>query len=155
MKSKQYDKALRALELLDALDPTSTKTPTVRILEGNLRIRKAQMIRQAQINGTISHERDSDAGHRVRQGRAIFAETHDAFVPSYAALSQHGRRQPSIPPQFLDQIARPQHARVPRRAPIPEAAAQWLRDEPEVQRVVGVEMRSRRRSSRNIDEARR
>ena len=26
-----------------------------------------------------------------------------------------------------------------RRAPIPEAAAQWLRDEPEVQRVVGVE----------------
>ena len=47
VKAKQYDKALRALELLSLSDPQSTKTPTVRILEGNLRIQGADGPRRA------------------------------------------------------------------------------------------------------------
>jgi TolA-binding protein len=62
VKSKQYDKALRALELLEQSDPQSQKTPTTRILEGNLRIRKAQAIRLAQVNGTVATGDTSDPG---------------------------------------------------------------------------------------------
>ncbi|MGE0403577.1 MAG: tetratricopeptide repeat protein, partial [Kofleriaceae bacterium] len=53
VKGKQFDKALRALELLALSSPNSNRTATVRILEGNLRIRKAQMNRQAQITNTV------------------------------------------------------------------------------------------------------
>src|SRR5262249_36528326 len=56
VKSTQSDKALAALELLNRLDPTSTNTPTVRILEGNLRIRKAQLLRTAEITNTVASE---------------------------------------------------------------------------------------------------
>ena len=47
VKNKEFDKALRALELLALADPTSQRMPDVRILEGNLRIRKAQAIEAA------------------------------------------------------------------------------------------------------------
>jgi len=138
VKNKQYDKALRALELLEASNPTSQKTPTVRILEGNLRIRKAQMIRQAQIAGTVNPEDPTDPAVEYEKAAKIFTETHDAYAPSYAALTQmlDGNADPS---SFVAQIAgRQQH--IFQTAPaIPEAAAQWLRDEPEVQRFVGVE----------------
>src|SRR5262249_29966658 len=60
VKGKQYDKALRALELLSLSEPSSTKTPTVRILEGNLRIRKAQMIRASAVLGTIEQGKPDD-----------------------------------------------------------------------------------------------
>ena len=59
VKNKQFDKALRALELLAEADPDSQKTPTVKLLEGNLRIRKAQMLRKTEIEQT--------AGLRPRQ----------------------------------------------------------------------------------------
>ncbi len=138
VKNKQYDKALHALELLEASDPTSQKTPTVRILEGNLRIRKAQMIRQAQIAGTVSPDEPSDPAVEYDKATKIFTETHDAYMPSYTALTQmlDGNADPS---GFVAQIAgRQQH--IFQTAPaIPEAAAQWLRDEPEVQRFVGIE----------------
>src|SRR4029077_18079344 len=75
VKSKQYDKALRALELLAQSDPQSTKTPTVRILEGNLRIRKAQMIRGAQILGTIDAKEQDDPATEYDRAVQVFTET--------------------------------------------------------------------------------
>jgi hypothetical protein len=138
VKNKQYDKALRALELLELSDPNSTKTPTVRILEGNLRIRKAQMIRQAQIDGVVSPDEKSDPATEYDKATKIFTETHDQYMPSYVALSQmvDGSLDPT---SFITQIAGRNEHVFQLAQPIPEAAAQWLRDEPEVQRFVGIE----------------
>ena len=138
VKGKQYDKALRALELLEQSDPQSTKTPTVKILEGNLRIRKAQMIRQSQINGTIGNGEASDPAVEYDKAAQLFTETHDQYLPSYQALSQmvDGTLDPAA---FIEQIAGRSAHVFQAAAPIPEAAAQWLRDEPEVQRIVSVE----------------
>ena len=138
VKSKQYDKALTALELLGRLDPQSTKTPTVKILEGNLRIRKAQMLRQAQIAGTANAEEKSDPLAEYGKAEKLFSETHDAYYPSYMALSRmvDGTLDPA---SFIDQISGRNTRVFASAAPIPEAAAQWLREEPEVQRVVSVE----------------
>ncbi len=141
VKGKQYDKALRALELLSRSDPASTKTPTVRILEGNLRIRKAQMVRSAQIQGTLDNLDNPGAGDPAAeydQAVKVFTETHDAYLPSYTALAQMVDSK-ADPAQYLAQIAgRSEHV-FQTVAPIPEAAVQYLRDEPEVQRVVAVE----------------
>jgi tetratricopeptide (TPR) repeat protein len=138
VKSKQYDKALRALELLSRSDPQSTKTPTVRILEGNLRIRKAQMIRAAQIQGTVDTERPDDPAVEYDKAVQVFTETHDMYLPSYTALAQMAESN-ADPARYLAQIAgRSEHV-FQTVAPLPEAAVQYLRDEPEVQRVVEVE----------------
>lgn len=138
VKGKQFDKALRALELLEASNPTSTKTPTVRILEGNLRIRKAQAIRAKQVEGTLNNNDASDPEVEYDKAAQLFTETHDQYMPSYQALSQmvDGNLDPAT---FIDQIAGRQSHVFQAAAPIPEAAAQWLREEPGVQRFVGVE----------------
>jgi hypothetical protein len=137
VKSKQFDKALRALELLSLSDPQSQKTPTVRILEGNLRIRKAQMIRAAQILGTLDAREQDDPATEYDKAAQVFTDTHELYHSSYAALDQMASS--ASPEQFLTQIAgRSEHV-FQAAAPIPEAAVQYLRDEPEVQRVVAVE----------------
>jgi len=138
VKSKQYDKALRALELLSRSDPASNKTPTVRILEGNLRIRKAQMVRGAQIQGTLDSPQANDPAVEYDQAVKLFTETHDAYLPSYMALAQMVDSK-ADPAQYLAQIAGRSERVFQTVAPIPEAAVQYLRDEPEVQRVVAVE----------------
>ncbi len=138
VKSKQYDKALNALELLGRLDPQSTKTPTVKLLEANLRIRKAQMIRQAQIAGTISTEERSSPVLEYGKAEKLFTETHDAYMPSYMALTRMAEGQLEAA-SFIDQISGRNTHVFASATPLPEAAAQWLREEPEVQKVVGVE----------------
>ncbi|HTR54002.1 MAG TPA: tetratricopeptide repeat protein [Kofleriaceae bacterium] len=138
VKSKQFDKALRALELLEQSDPNTTKSPTTRILEGNLRIRKAQMIRTAQIEGTFNPNEHGDPGTEYDKANKLFTETHDQYMPGYLALTQ--MVQGSIDPgTFVDQIAGHNTHVFQLAAPIPDAAAQWLRDEPGVQRFVSVE----------------
>ncbi|HEX7837314.1 MAG TPA: tetratricopeptide repeat protein, partial [Kofleriaceae bacterium] len=138
VKSKQYDKALRALELLAESEPQSTKTPTVKILEGNLRVRKAQMIRTAEILGTLDAKEQDDPATEYDRAVQVFTETHDAYLPSYNALVQMASGG-TPPEQYLRQIAgRFEHV-FQIAAPIPEAAVQYLRDEPAVQRVVAVE----------------
>ncbi|HEY5946765.1 MAG TPA: tetratricopeptide repeat protein [Kofleriaceae bacterium] len=138
VKSKQYDKALTALELLTRLDPESTTSPTVRILEGNLRIRKAQLIRKAQITGTLSGEEKSDPMVEYTKAEKIFNETHDRYYPAFVALDGMVKGQLD-PASFIDQISGRNTRVFASSAPIPEAAAQWLREEPAVQRVVSVE----------------
>ena len=138
VKGKQFDKALRALELLNLSEPTSQKTPTVRILEGNLRIRKAQLIRQKLIDGTIESGGPSDPGVEYEKAAQIFTETHDLYFPSYQALSRMADGS-GDPAQYLAQIAGRSPTIFQAAAPIPEAAAAYLREEPEVQRVVAVE----------------
>jgi TolA-binding protein len=135
VKSKQYDKALRALELLHLSEPTSQKTPTVRILEGNLRIRKAQLLRASQIAGAIEPQGE-DPELEYDKARAVFLETHDLYLPSYLALSQmvDGTTDPA---KYLSQIAGRSTQVFQATAPIPEAAAQYLREVPEVENDLG------------------
>lgn len=139
VKGKQYDKALRALELLHLSDPTSSKSATVRILEGNLRIRKAQIIRQAQITGTLdANLRNTEPSVEYDKASKVFTETHDAYMPSYVALEQMSTNN-TDPAQYLAQLAGRSEGLFQTSAPLPEAAAQYLREEPEVQRIVAVE----------------
>ncbi|HEU4734709.1 MAG TPA: tetratricopeptide repeat protein [Kofleriaceae bacterium] len=138
VKNKQFDKALRALELLSLSDPQSTKTPTVRILEGNLRIRKAQMIRGALIQGTLDNRSPDDPAVEYDKAVQVFTETHDMYVPSYNALVQMAEAN-ADPAQYLAQIAGRSSHVFQAAAPIPDAAVQYLREEPQIQRVVNVE----------------
>ena len=138
VKNKQYDKALVALELLGRLDPESTQTPTVKILDGNLRIRKAQMLRQAQIAGTVNAEEHSDPPTEYGKAEKLFNETHDQYKPAYDALNRMAAGTLGAS-SFIDQLAGRNTRMFTGATPIPEAAAQWLREEPEIQRVVSVE----------------
>ena len=138
VKGKQYDKALRALELLHLSEPQSPKSATVRILEGNLRIRKAQKIRLNLIMGSLDAAKEGDPTTEYDKARAVFQETHDLYMPSYLALSQMVD-DTKDPGQYLSQIAGRSGHVFMASAPLPEAAAQYLREEPEVQRIVTVE----------------
>jgi tetratricopeptide (TPR) repeat protein len=138
VKGKQYDKALRALELLHLSEPSSPKGATVRILEGNLRIRKAQKIRLNLITGSLDAAKEGDPQVEYDKARAVFDETHNLYNPSYLALEEMVKNTKD-PGSYLSQIAG-RHTNVfMASAPLPEAAAQYLREEPEVQRIVTVE----------------
>ncbi len=135
VKGKQYDKALRALELLAQSDPNSNRTPTVRILEGNLRIRKAQMIRQAQIVGSVDTAAKLDPQVEYDKATKVFDDTHAVYHPSFQALEAM-LGNAGDPADYLAQLAGREEHVFQASAPIPEAAAQFLREEPEVQRAV-------------------
>ncbi|MCX5742304.1 MAG: tetratricopeptide repeat protein [Proteobacteria bacterium] len=151
VKNKQFDKALTALELLAKADPNSTKTPTVRLLEGNLRIRKAQLIRQAEILGTISAEKAAGPDDEYAQATTVFADIHGQFHPGYKALAAavDGNLDPT---QWVMQIAGRSSSGFTATAPLPDMAVQWLREEPNVQRFVAIEA-DLGAVQQNIDEA--
>jgi len=136
VKAKQFDKALRALELLSLADPTSSKMPTVRILEGNLRIRKAQGLRADMVMG-IDQGKGNPTEEYLKADR-VFAETKGTFKPPHDELQkiiEAGRD----PREFMVQITGRVSKTFETNATMPELAATWVRDEPEVQQVIGIE----------------
>jgi tetratricopeptide (TPR) repeat protein len=129
VKNKEYPKALRALELLALTDPHSSRMPEVRILEGNLRIRKAQTLG---IDGTVNATEEYDKALKVfEQTKAAFEKPHDELAKLMA--EQADLRQ------FMGYITGRQYKSFEIQASLPEVAAAWLREEPEVKRVVAVE----------------
>ncbi len=136
IKNKQYDKALRALELLSQSEPQSGRTPTIRILEGNLRIRKAQMIRSAQVEG-IGASAD-DPSLEYDKANQVFAETHDMYFPGYVALS-HIVADKTDPSRYMAQLAGRSERAFQVNTPLPDEAVVLIREEPGVQRLIGVE----------------
>lgn len=135
VKGKQFDKALRALELLSLSTPNSKKTATVRILEGNLRIRKAQLLREAQIVGTADVDLQQDPAVEYDKATQIFADAHAAFFPSFQALEVMVASQ-SDPADYLAQLAGRHDHVFQAMPPIPEEASRYLREEPDVGRAV-------------------
>lgn len=135
VKSKQYDKALGALELLALSDPSSSKTATVQILEGNLRIRKAQMIKEKAVAGI---ETNSQPEVEYDKARVLFTTTHVQYAPSYNELDRLLAAKEDAA-QFLAQITGRSSRTFQVSSAMPEVAAAWVREEPEVQRVVNVE----------------
>ncbi len=138
VKNKQYDKALRALELLATSRPQASETPTVRLLEGNLHIRKAQRLREVLINGIIEGGEKVDPAAEYEKAEKVFEATRTDFAPAYATLTK--LIDDKIDPgQYLDQLSnRNQHIYKTSLA-MPEAAADLLRDESDVHRLIQVE----------------
>lgn len=135
VKSKQYDKALGALELLALSDPSSSKTATVQILEGNLRIRKAQMLKEKEIAGI---DPGADPALEYEKARLLFATTHNQYAPSHSELDRLLAAKEDAT-QFLAQITGRSSRTFQVNSAMPEVAAAWVREDAEVQRVVSVE----------------
>lgn len=155
VKGKEYDKALRALELLALANPDSARTPEVRILEGNLRIRKAK---------SISELARGNAREEYYKAQASFEKTRDAYTPARDDLMKIIAAHADVG-QFFEQIttqstnafdvaspagpapqlsadtaagaaSQPVDGSVP--LALPSLAVTWLREEAQVKRVVGV-----------------
>ncbi len=129
VKNKEFDKALRALELLALSDPTSQRMPDVRILEGNLRIRKAQ---------NISEDGSGNAKEQYDKAVEVFDMTRANFKDSHEKLKALMAEQ-SDASAFLEQITGRSSETFDVSATLPEVAAAWLRQQPEVERVVNIE----------------
>lgn len=130
VRNKEFEKALRALELLAIADPMSTRLPDVRILEGNLRIRRAQRLGDA--NALV--------GSEAEYARAVFVfeQLRQLFERPYEGVKQvlsDGKN----PGDYLAQITGRHAETFDIKATLPEVAAAWLREEPEVARIIDVE----------------
>ena len=136
VKSQQFDKALRALELLALADPTSDKLPTVRMLEGNLRIRKAQGIHEKTAQGLDTGAASSTEEYSRAEG--IFATTHETYVVPHDELGKIIAANDD-PQKFMAQITGRSSETFTTNATMPEIAAAWIRDEPNVGRVMTIE----------------
>ena len=130
VKNKEFDKALRALELLALSDPTSTRLPEVKILEGNLRIRKAQRLSDNN-SKQLSDDEYAKAIVTFEKLRQIFAKPHSEL------LRVIDEKRPAI--DYLAQVTGRHAETFDIKATLPEVAAAWLREEPEVKRIVAVE----------------
>jgi TolA-binding protein len=130
VKNKEFDKALRALELLALSDPMSTRLPEVKILEGNLRIRKAQRLSENN-SKQLSDDEYAKAIVTFEKLRQIFTKPHTEL------LRVIDEKRPAI--DYLAQVTGRHAETFDIKATLPEVAAAWLREEPEVKRIVAVE----------------
>ncbi len=129
VKNKEYDKALRALELLALASPDSAMLPEVRILEGNLRIRKARVIFESG-KGNALEEYD--------KAMDTFTVTRDQFEEARNFIEKvvAERKDPRL---FVNQITGRTAETFDIEAQLPPIAVEWLREEPEVGRVIAVD----------------
>ena len=136
VKAKQFDKALRALELLALADPTSAKMPTVKILEGNLRIRKAKNLKTDMVMG-IDQGKGNPVEEYLKADR-VFADTKGTFKPPHDELAKIIEAQ-TDPRAFMMQITGRVSKTFEVASTMPEIAAAWIREEPDVQQLVAIE----------------
>lgn len=129
VKQGKFDKALLAIELLAQIAPATSLVPSVEILEGNLRIRKAKALGTSDsAESEAEYERALEA---FEKNRVRFAEAHDELT---RVVEEH-----ADPRAFIDQLAGRTSQTFELRATLPEVAAIWLRQHPGVERVVAVE----------------
>ena len=129
VKNKQFDKSLRALELLALTDPNSSKLPQVRVLEGNLRIRKAQKLSRTSEGNSVE---EYDKAIRVfEDARQTFRRPHDELERLLASKEDAGKFIAQITGRHSDAFAVEQQ--------LPKVAAEWLRKQEEVAQVVQIE----------------
>ena len=136
VKSAQFDKALRALELLALADPTSQKLPTVKLLEGNLRIRKAQGIHDQVMQGLDTGAKSST--EEYGRAESIFGTTHATYQAPHDELAKIIAANDD-PQKFMAQITGRSSETFTTNSTMPEIAAAWIRDEPNVNRVMTIE----------------
>ena len=128
VKGKQYDRALRALELLQLADPKAAVSPEIRILEGNLRLRKAQAIGNQGVGNTAEEYAKADKA---------FDQTGTTYEQSKneidKALKQHGDRK-----AFFAALTGRAGDALDVQVEVPKTAIEAVREEPEAKRVIGV-----------------
>ncbi len=129
VKNQQFDKALRALELLSLTDPNSSKMPEVRILEGNLRIRKAQKL-------AISSKGNST--EEYAKALKVFTGTKDLFKKPHDELVRIIDKNADAK-TFFAQITGRVSETLKEQTTLPPVAASWIREQPDVKRVVTIE----------------
>jgi|GEM_PF-609675 len=130
VKNQQFNKALRALELLALTDPNSSRMPEVRILEGNLRIRKAQKLAVTNDKGNSAEE--------YTKALKVFTGTKALFKKPHAELKkiidENGDAR-----KYFAQITSRVSDTYTDQGTLPPVAASWVREQPDVKRVIGVE----------------
>jgi tetratricopeptide (TPR) repeat protein len=128
VKAKQFDKALRALELLTLADPASAMKPDVRILEGNLRIRKAQAAGQGG-SGTSAEE--------YQKADKVFTDTRVQYEKPKAELDAL-IAQKTDPRPFFDQLAGHAEGALDVQVELAPVVVEWLKQEAAVARTLAV-----------------
>jgi tetratricopeptide (TPR) repeat protein len=129
VKSGEYRRALRALELLALADPDSARLPDVKILEGNLRIRSAQ---------AAAEEGLGRASEQYEGALAAFEGLRDSYGQPRDELLRV-MQEHEDPRVFMAQVTRRHSDSFETHATLPEVVAAWLRQEPDMKRVVGIE----------------
>ena len=129
VKNKKYEEALRALELLALADPDSSKMPEVRILEGNLRIRRAQ---------AASYATEGNSVEEYDKAQKVFDTTKVTFDTPHKELIKI-IEQRADPRAFMSQVTGRASDTFDVHATMPEVAAEWVRKQPDVERVVVIE----------------
>jgi tetratricopeptide (TPR) repeat protein len=128
VKAKEFDKALRSLELLALANAKSAILPEVKILEGNLRIRRAKTLAEAE-TGNDSEE--------YSKAIMLFETTRDAYEQPRLQLERMLTEHDSAQRMFLEATGQAQEA-LDVSLVVPEVAVEWVRKEPDVARVVSV-----------------
>lgn len=135
VKAKHYDRALRALELLQLANPKASDLPDIRLLEGNLRLRKAQGIGDGFGN---TGEEYSKANKVFEQTRGTYEKSKDDLDKILAA---HGDRK-----AYFNALTGKGGEALDVQVEIPKVVLDAVREEPEAGRVLGV--------TRTLDEVR-
>jgi tetratricopeptide (TPR) repeat protein len=113
IKSGEYRKALRALDLLVLAHPESPKIPDVKVLQGNLLIRLEDW------------------------GRAtdLFSKTREKFMPVQGRMKQI-MVEHSEPRVFFDVLLARNLGETGITIQLPELAVSWVKEEPDVKRAL-------------------
>jgi tetratricopeptide (TPR) repeat protein len=128
VKAKQYDRALRALELLQLASPKASDLPEIRLLEGNLRLRKAQGMGTEGLGNTT--EEYAKATKLFEQTRDVYEKSKDEIDKLLAA---HGDRK-----AYFNAVTGKGGEALDVQVEVPKAALDAVREEPEAGRVVVV-----------------
>jgi tetratricopeptide (TPR) repeat protein len=113
--TQNYQKALRALDLLVLAHPDSPTIPDVKVLQGNLLMRLEQW------------------------GRAtdLFTKTREKFVPIQARMKQV-LAEHSDPNVFFDVLLARNIGSLGVQVQVPELAASWVKESPNVRRALNL-----------------
>ena len=126
VNAQKFEQALRALELLALANPSSARLPDVRVLEGNLRIRRAQRFEETG---------QGNPSEQYAAAMTVFEDTRDRYEGPLKELEQIIAERPD-PRTFVNQITGRSSETFDVGARLPDEAVAWLREEPEVDRVV-------------------
>src|SRR5262249_23181936 len=128
VKAKQYDRALRALELLQLASPKASDLPEIRLLEGNLRLRKAQGIGAEGLGNTS--EEYAKATTTFEQMRDTYQKSKDEIDKLLAA---HGDRR-----AYFNALTGKGGEALDVQIEVPKTALEAVKEDPEAGRVLGV-----------------
>ncbi|MFH1130904.1 MAG: tetratricopeptide repeat protein, partial [Pseudomonadota bacterium] len=115
VKSRQFEKAFRSLELLVLSHPESPLVPEVKVLQGNLLIRL----------------------ERWSKATDLFTKTREKFIPVRKRMKQvmEEHKEPSV---FFDVLLTQNLDELSTSVQIPQLAIQWVKGQPRVKRALNL-----------------